>query len=216
MLLLGVAAVICRLYKYHEGGGSKGGYIPSYTRGRGMFPRCLEQLLASLLSHPRLKMSLLMIDKVPRYRAFGKFVPNGRRLYMASYIPKSGGRVYTGPNHISIGNPSKLTRETELDCASMCHFLLVGDYPSQILDRRRAPPTLDDKIRMVPERLPCFVTRIPAPAATMEAGVEMFQVFLPSPPVPTISAHLEMFRELLLSRMVRMNKPSTSSVITER
>ena len=37
------------------------------------------------------------------------------------------------------------------------------------------------------ERLPCLMTRTPAPAATIAAMVEMFTVWAMSPPVPTTS-----------------------------
>mmetsp|Transcript_90702 Transcript_90702/g.157227 ORF Transcript_90702/g.157227 Transcript_90702/m.157227 type:complete len:204 (+) Transcript_90702:3206-3817(+) len=100
-------------------------------------------------------------------------------------------------------------KKQKLDLSTILGTMGPGTFKNAPnCSNKSALPLLD-----VAERLPCFVTRIPAPAATIEAGVEMFQVFLPSPPVPTISAQLDMFKELLLSRMVRMNKPSTSSVI---
>ena len=37
-------------------------------------------------------------------------------------------------------------------------------------------------------RFPCFATGIPALATTMDAVVEILNVFAPSPPVPTISS----------------------------
>ena len=45
-----------------------------------------------------------------------------------------------------------------------------------------APPHFDDAAR-----LPCLTTGTPAPATTKEAIVEMFTVWWPSPPVPTMS-----------------------------
>jgi len=48
--------------------------------------------------------------------------------------------------------------------------------------RVSAPPDNEDAAR-----LPCLTTGTPAAATTMEAMVDRFTVFTPSPPVPTMS-----------------------------
>mmetsp|Transcript_23432 Transcript_23432/g.61572 ORF Transcript_23432/g.61572 Transcript_23432/m.61572 type:complete len:300 (+) Transcript_23432:256-1155(+) len=55
---------------------------------------------------------------------------------------------------------------------------------------KRAPSassTSADPLDDEAARFPCLTTRAPAAATTKDAAVEMLKVFLPSPPVPTIS-----------------------------
>ena len=75
--------------------------------------------------------------------------------------------------------------------------------------RRSALP-----LRLETERLPCFATVTPAPAATSDARVEMLNVPSPSPPVPhmSIACGSSALTFTDFSRIVRANPTSSSTV----
>ena len=63
-------------------------------------------------------------------------------------------------------------------------------------------------------RLPCLATFSPAPAATKAVAVEMLKVFLPSPPVPTVSTNSPSTSTLRAISRITLAMPAISWVVS--
>ena len=63
-------------------------------------------------------------------------------------------------------------------------------------------------------RLPCFTTLAPAALVTIAAAVEIFIVFAPSPPVPTVSTERSAIFIAALYEYICATKASTSAALS--
>ena len=63
-------------------------------------------------------------------------------------------------------------------------------------------------------RLPCLATFNPAPAAIKAVAVEMLKVFLPSPPVPTVSTNSPSTSTLKAISRITLAIPAISWVVS--
>ena len=61
------------------------------------------------------------------------------------------------------------------------------NFPSKLIATPKASNKSAEPHLLVAARFPCLTTTAPAAAATIAAVVEILMVFMPSPPVPTIS-----------------------------
>ena len=72
-----------------------------------------------------------------------------------------------------------------------------------------ADPHCDDT-----DRLPCLATHAPQAAATMDAAVEKFTVWCPSPPVPTMSTHEPPGSTVTICSRITDTMPATSEGVS--
>ncbi len=61
---------------------------------------------------------------------------------------------------------------------------------------------------------PCFATLTPADATTKEVIVDILKVFVPSPPVPTISIAVPFVSSLLQQFLIAIALPVISSTVS--